>query len=481
MSDFHRQYYTQVKWKRCSPFMNIETISSDDVLPIQFNLFMPHQDPKLSKNELSRVLTLRRDELPSMLCNCVGATGGLKRTGYRVKHLFKASMSCQAYSQMKKYLSGCRKLKFAQNMIMKVLESLVPLPQEKHRDTVAKIFTVLATIAEDAFLIQVNIYVVNRNPNPNPASMSAMVNELEKVRLNRSCGICMEEFDKGVMAIRLPCFHIFHGNCIFRWLQKDHKCPLCRHPMPHDDADHADDTSSSVTKYQYSYYTRIESKICTPAPSSTLEIQFNFYKSNQSGSLLKNGEVLRHKTEPDAEQIHLKTEPRLLTIPSHCELQPTMITQVLRSLDVPQNEQPPIVAKIFETVAADGNCAFINADIYHEALKLFDRWAFSRKLFRIRRIGIDLPITDEHDARIARELDEESFSKPRPKPATKSAIEGLERVRVDASCGICMDDFEDGLLATRFPCLHIFHGDCILRWLETHYKCPLCRYPLLCD
>ncbi|KAL6189584.1 hypothetical protein ACLB2K_040971 [Fragaria x ananassa] len=158
-----------------------------------------------------------------------------------------------------------------------------------------------------------------------------------------------------------------------------------------------------------------------------------------------------------------------------------MISQVLRNMRVPRHEQPPIVAKIFETVS-DGGGAFINVNIYHEALKLFDYRAFDRWHFRIRRIGIDRPITDEIDARVARELAEEkSYGRARPKPATKSAIEGLERVRVDTSCGICMDDFEDGLLATRFPCLHIFHGDCILRWLETHYKCPLCRYPLLCD
>ncbi|KAL6194916.1 hypothetical protein ACLB2K_035991 [Fragaria x ananassa] len=232
--------------------------------------------------------------------------------------------------------------------------------------------------------------------------MSAMMNELEKVRLERSCGIYMDEFEKGVTAIRLPCLHIFHGTCIFRWLEKNHKCPLCRHPLPHDDAG-----------------------------------RFSF--------------------KPDDK--------------------PTMISQVLRNMSVPRHDQPPIVAKIFETVA-DGGGAFINVNIYHEALKLFDYRAFDRWHFRIRRIGIDRPITDEIDARVARELaEEESYGKARPNPATKSAIEGLERVRVDTSCGICMDDFEDGLLATRFPCLHIFHGDCILRWLETHYKCPLCRYP----
>ncbi|PRQ36204.1 putative transcription factor C2H2 family [Rosa chinensis] len=415
-----------------------------------------------------------------MLCNCVGATACLKRIRYRVKH---------SYSTIKMYFSGHGKLKSMKNRIMEVLESIMPLAQEERRTTVAKIFNKLTSMPQDANFIHVDIYdVTEPEPKPKPATRSAMVNELEKVRLDRSCSICMDEFDKGVIAIRLPCLHIFHGNCIFRWLETDHKCPLCRNPMPHDDVDQysyePDDTSPSATVYQHSYYTEIESKTCTPAPSSMLQIRFNLYKSNQDGLLRVNGEVSR---TIDTGQIYLETEPQLLTIPSRCELQPTMITQVLRSMSVPRHEQPPIVAKIFETVASNnsdgGGGAFINADIYDETLKLFDLMAFARRLFRIRRVGIDRPITDEIDARVARELAEEALlGKPSTKPATKSAIEGLERVRVDKLCGICMDDFEDGLIATiatRFPCLHIFHGHCILRWLETDHKCPLCRYPLL--
>jgi hypothetical protein len=74
----------------------------------------------------------------------------------------------------------------------------------------------------------------------------------------------------------------------------------------------------------------------------------------------------------------------------------------------------------------------------------------------------------------------------RPIPATRSAIEGLKKVTFEfedglrsiGECIICTEEFEGGLELTRLPCSHVYHGDCIVKWLETSHRCPLCRYPL---
>eukprot|EP01023_Acetabularia_acetabulum_P025099 TRINITY_DN24066_c0_g1_i16.p1 TRINITY_DN24066_c0_g1~~TRINITY_DN24066_c0_g1_i16.p1 ORF type:complete len:585 (-),score=25.65 TRINITY_DN24066_c0_g1_i16:1002-2756(-) len=49
------------------------------------------------------------------------------------------------------------------------------------------------------------------------------------------CGICLvglcEEFEEGDRAIVLPCFHVFHKNCIKAWIEAKRgvaKCPLCQ-------------------------------------------------------------------------------------------------------------------------------------------------------------------------------------------------------------------------------------------------------------
>ena len=76
---------------------------------------------------------------------------------------------------------------------------------------------------------------------------------------------------------------------------------------------------------------------------------------------------------------------------------------------------------------------------------------------------------------------------PKPIPATISSIEGLEKVRLqhgsdsDGECIICMQEFETGSEITRMPCSHVYHGDCIVKWLKTSHFCPLCRYPMPCD
>ena len=54
-----------------------------------------------------------------------------------------------------------------------------------------------------------------------------------------------------------------------------------------------------------------------------------------------------------------------------------------------------------------------------------------------------------------------------------------------AECAICLDEFaknEDREIA-ELNCnnKHIFHLDCIKKWVETNDICPMCREPILKD
>ncbi|XP_042483956.1 E3 ubiquitin-protein ligase RNF165-like [Macadamia integrifolia] len=47
-----------------------------------------------------------------------------------------------------------------------------------------------------------------------------------------TCMICMDEYVRGVDVARLPCSHLFHGECIVKWLERKNSCPLCRSLLP---------------------------------------------------------------------------------------------------------------------------------------------------------------------------------------------------------------------------------------------------------
>lgn len=75
------------------------------------------------------------------------------------------------------------------------------------------------------------------------------------------------------------------------------------------------------------------------------------------------------------------------------------------------------------------------------------------------------------------------------KAAGKLSIEELDKLTYclddgdddscrESSCVICYQNFLPGSEITQLPCKHIFHGDCIVKWLRESHLCPLCRFPL---
>ena len=48
------------------------------------------------------------------------------------------------------------------------------------------------------------------------------------------CPICLVKY-KGIDIIKeFPCKHIFHKNCIFKWLKTSNMCPLCKYDITND-------------------------------------------------------------------------------------------------------------------------------------------------------------------------------------------------------------------------------------------------------
>lgn len=72
-------------------------------------------------------------------------------------------------------------------------------------------------------------------------NLPSLVLTKEDVEQNNSvvvCAVCKDEFAVREKVTRLPCCHLYHGDCIRPWLSIRNTCPVCRHELPTDDADY---------------------------------------------------------------------------------------------------------------------------------------------------------------------------------------------------------------------------------------------------
>uniref|UniRef100_A0A1A9VZI9 RING-type domain-containing protein n=1 Tax=Glossina brevipalpis TaxID=37001 RepID=A0A1A9VZI9_9MUSC len=49
----------------------------------------------------------------------------------------------------------------------------------------------------------------------------------------------------------------------------------------------------------------------------------------------------------------------------------------------------------------------------------------------------------------------------------------------DTSCSVCLNEFQVPATVCELSCKHIFHQECIRKWLELKRTCPLCRKPFV--
>jgi E3 ubiquitin-protein ligase RNF115/126 len=88
------------------------------------------------------------------------------------------------------------------------------------------------------------LFMQHQNQGPPPASEDA-VSKLtrikisnEQIDLKMDCSVCQCEFEMDEEAVKLPCDHTFHSDCILPWFKMNNSCPVCRHELPTDNKEY---------------------------------------------------------------------------------------------------------------------------------------------------------------------------------------------------------------------------------------------------
>lgn len=54
----------------------------------------------------------------------------------------------------------------------------------------------------------------------------------------------------------------------------------------------------------------------------------------------------------------------------------------------------------------------------------------------------------------------------------------VEDIEDQPLCPICCEDYTPGEMVKMLPCKHVFHGECVMPWLDAKKACPICRVEL---
>ncbi|XP_072996313.1 E3 ubiquitin-protein ligase RDUF2-like [Typha latifolia] len=100
-------------------------------------------------------------------------------------------------------------------------------------------------------LTQIETNVVGRDHQPaskaTVESMPSVEIAVAHVGVDSHCAVCREPFELGTEAKEMPCKHIYHKDCILPWLSLRNSCPICRHELPTDELNSAEQTPVALT------------------------------------------------------------------------------------------------------------------------------------------------------------------------------------------------------------------------------------------
>jgi len=92
---------------------------------------------------------------------------------------------------------------------------------------------------ENEFQEILNRLLQNFQPRGPPPASKEFVDTLPLIQIDEitkreaiRCPVCLLDFELEEEALKLPCNHLFHQDCIKTWLKQANTCCVCRHELP---------------------------------------------------------------------------------------------------------------------------------------------------------------------------------------------------------------------------------------------------------
>lgn len=157
----------------------------------------------------------------------------------------------------------------------------------------------------------------------------------------------------------------------------------------------------------------------------------------------------------------------------HESLSWNVISTMLTRIRVPLHKQPFMLHRI-------STCADQIANADHNRTEKILPMMVSIS------IVVDYTCYGQEDASTFVMRDNADVAKLRPVAASVKSVEGLKKEILEIQdedsvlkqCMICLEKIEIGSKIVGMPCSHVYHQNCIMRWLEISNFCPFCRFQL---
>jgi hypothetical protein len=113
------------------------------------------------------------------------------------------------------------------------------------------VVTICFLVAICIFIIKLALHChkVRKNRVPKSALRKIPTKKYQKTDKYDTCPICLNEYEEGVKIRLLPCEHVYHIECIDKWLLRNNRfCPVCkRRVLPGGESDSENENENSTT------------------------------------------------------------------------------------------------------------------------------------------------------------------------------------------------------------------------------------------